>query len=300
MIRQIKWNTDSGAFFTSLNVKGIKNLSVIRPKNKIEESFELASLSFKRKREEIIEENRKLAELRDWLLPMLMNGQVTVKEISKSLEVEKPLPDFAEINAVKPNQHKSYNQIQILYTTIWANKKINVKQGEMATAKDVYLLDRIYKVPTNFNFANHNWGAFDPKEKQLLNTTQYFHKPNFPNSQAYYLDLKDDGKLLESISTELKERITGGINEMNDKVFKRYFGKEKARMKELYATVLKCIEDSDSLLLKEIRNKMALWKIKQDGIEITKAKKFSEEETNDALNTIVFENWHRNILPKTN
>ena len=25
------------------------------------------------------EENRKLAELRDWLLPMLMNGQVTVK-----------------------------------------------------------------------------------------------------------------------------------------------------------------------------------------------------------------------------
>lgn len=26
-----------------------------------------------------IAENQKLAELRDWLLPMLMNGQVTVK-----------------------------------------------------------------------------------------------------------------------------------------------------------------------------------------------------------------------------
>jgi len=29
------------------------------------------------------QENKKLAELRDWLLPMLMNGQVTVNTISK-------------------------------------------------------------------------------------------------------------------------------------------------------------------------------------------------------------------------
>lgn len=37
------------------------------------------------KRFKIFEENQKLAELRDWLLPMLMNGQVTVKEAQEHI-----------------------------------------------------------------------------------------------------------------------------------------------------------------------------------------------------------------------
>ena len=32
------------------------------------------------------EQNQKLSELRDWLLPMLMNGQVTVGEVAKEEE----------------------------------------------------------------------------------------------------------------------------------------------------------------------------------------------------------------------
>ena len=31
-------------------------------------------------------ENQKLSELRDWLLPMLMNGQVTIGEAEKQVE----------------------------------------------------------------------------------------------------------------------------------------------------------------------------------------------------------------------
>jgi type I restriction enzyme S subunit len=75
---QIKLNTDSGAFFTSFNVKGIKKLQILRPNSKIEERFEELALPLRRKRELNIKENQKLTELRDWLLPMLMNGQVKV------------------------------------------------------------------------------------------------------------------------------------------------------------------------------------------------------------------------------
>jgi type I restriction enzyme S subunit len=77
MKRQIKWNTDSGAFFTSLNVKGIKKLFIVRPPDKLEGEFEGLVHSVRRKREMNNFENQQLAELRDWLLPMLMNGQVT-------------------------------------------------------------------------------------------------------------------------------------------------------------------------------------------------------------------------------
>ncbi|MCG9879638.1 MAG: restriction endonuclease subunit S [Bacteroidia bacterium] len=76
--RQIRLNTDAGAFFTSFNVKGIKKLQILRPKNKIEERFEELVHPIRKKRELNNSENQKLTELRDWLLPMLMNGQVKV------------------------------------------------------------------------------------------------------------------------------------------------------------------------------------------------------------------------------
>jgi len=78
MNRKIKCNTDSGAFLSSLNVKGIKQLSVLRPTKDLEIKFEGIVYSLRKKRESVIKENQELATLRDWLLPMLMNGQVKV------------------------------------------------------------------------------------------------------------------------------------------------------------------------------------------------------------------------------
>jgi len=78
MVRQIKLNTDTGSFFKSLNVRGIKELYVVRPPKEIEESFEKIALPNRRKRELNKEENQRLVELKKWLLPMLMNGQVRV------------------------------------------------------------------------------------------------------------------------------------------------------------------------------------------------------------------------------
>lgn len=79
MKRQIKWNTDTGSFFTSLNVRGIRKLFVLRPPNDIEDRFEDVVKPLRHRRETNNIESQTLTELRDWLLPMLMNGQVTVK-----------------------------------------------------------------------------------------------------------------------------------------------------------------------------------------------------------------------------
>ncbi|MCK0190456.1 restriction endonuclease subunit S [Arenibacter sp. F20364] len=85
MNRQIKLNTDTGSFFKSLNVRGIKELLVIRPPKYLEQSFEEIAIKHRRKRELNSLQNQKLSELRDWLLPMLMNGQVTVGEAEEKL-----------------------------------------------------------------------------------------------------------------------------------------------------------------------------------------------------------------------
>ena len=80
MKRQIAWNTDQGAFFTSLNVKGIKKLYVAKPPIAVEKEFEKIVLRIRLKRELVQKQNQQLSSLRDWLLPMLMNGQVSVSE----------------------------------------------------------------------------------------------------------------------------------------------------------------------------------------------------------------------------
>lgn len=80
--RQIKMNTDLGSFFRSLNVRGIKELKIILPpKNMyaILNKFEDYVSPLRSKIELLAQENLELTKLRDWLLPMLMNGQVNVK-----------------------------------------------------------------------------------------------------------------------------------------------------------------------------------------------------------------------------
>ena len=77
---QVKSNLDSGAFFKSFNVKSIKEIQVLIPVQKILERASDIFAYLVKKIELELSENRELAALRDWLLPMLMNGQVGFKD----------------------------------------------------------------------------------------------------------------------------------------------------------------------------------------------------------------------------
>lgn len=87
-----QWNRlyDAGVLFGwEGKTSGIKNLlfenfatnyKTVFPKKHIVEKFYEKVKPLYAKKQKNLHENQKLAELRDWLLPMLMNGQVTVKE----------------------------------------------------------------------------------------------------------------------------------------------------------------------------------------------------------------------------
>ncbi|MCM3638232.1 restriction endonuclease subunit S [Sporosarcina luteola] len=78
---QIKINADTGSFFGSLNVRGIKELCITLPSDNAQDILgEFAKLvsPYRTRIELCAEENSQLTRLRDWLLPMLMNGQITV------------------------------------------------------------------------------------------------------------------------------------------------------------------------------------------------------------------------------
>lgn len=81
MQRQIANNTDSGSFFGSLNVIGIKSLMFVLPPSEntdLLNQFSNHVEPLRRQAEALQQENLELIELRNWLLPMLMNGQLIV------------------------------------------------------------------------------------------------------------------------------------------------------------------------------------------------------------------------------
>lgn len=70
-------NTD-GTTFGAITKDDLFSLKVVKPTEKVLNEFSLIFQPVFEKQNTIALENDKLSELRDWLLPMLMNGQVKV------------------------------------------------------------------------------------------------------------------------------------------------------------------------------------------------------------------------------
>lgn len=74
------WNIATGSTIKNLSLKSLNDLKLSYPNVDLILKFNELINPLDGKRENIFKENKKLIELRNWLLPMLMNGQVTVKD----------------------------------------------------------------------------------------------------------------------------------------------------------------------------------------------------------------------------
>ncbi|WP_291098248.1 MULTISPECIES: restriction endonuclease subunit S [unclassified Empedobacter] len=97
---------------------GIKNLlfedfvtayDIAKPTSDLLKKFNNKISLFEKKRQENLKQNQELAQLRDWLLPMLMNGQVTVGEALEATEkqlamVAEPSVDYKIKDDIKENR----------------------------------------------------------------------------------------------------------------------------------------------------------------------------------------------------
>ena len=82
MREQILGNLDQGSFFMSFNVRSIKKLNILIPPPAILDIFLKKTESYLSEIENNLSEIAKLTTLRDRLLPLLMNGQVSVENLS--------------------------------------------------------------------------------------------------------------------------------------------------------------------------------------------------------------------------
>jgi type I restriction enzyme S subunit len=69
----------TGTNILGLNFEGVLSHRTTIPSDELLEKYKSIVLNVEKQRARIIKESRTLTELRDWLLPMLMNGQVMIK-----------------------------------------------------------------------------------------------------------------------------------------------------------------------------------------------------------------------------
>jgi len=81
-IKSLKFE-NSGSVQQQLTVPQISGLKFVMPTSQILMKYDAMISSGMNKIESNKEENQQLSQLRDWLLPMLMNGQVTVKDMEE-------------------------------------------------------------------------------------------------------------------------------------------------------------------------------------------------------------------------
>jgi type I restriction enzyme S subunit len=82
----IKWYA-TGTLVLHLNLDGVSRYKTEIPSNNLLKMFDKFYLPIADRIYMTTKQNQQLSELRDWLLPMLMNGQVTVKEAEERLSM---------------------------------------------------------------------------------------------------------------------------------------------------------------------------------------------------------------------
>ncbi len=194
-----------------------------------------------------------------------------------------------EKNEVAKPKNLYFHQVQVLALIIKKSKQKEISHGEMTIAKYTYLLDRIYGIPSYYEFNRLHLGPYPVEMKKAINNKTYFKISN------YHIDVVNEENILK-YNNSYKDQISAAIDELAA-IFLNYNGKERSHKTELLATVCKVIEDIQSTDLKKIRLSMQDWKIDlKTTPHKSKAEKFTEAETKKCVEFIVEKGWDKKLI----
>ncbi len=196
----------------------------------------------------------------------------------------------AKVKPVYKPTNVYFYQMQVLAKIVAASEEKGIHYGEMTLAKSAYLIDKIYQIPTFYNYQRWHLGPYPPDIKKAINNKKFFNKSNY---NIEVTDLETLNKYPHPFTDQLKNAVAN-LSDM----FLSYPSKERSHQIELLATVCKVIEDIQSTDLPEIRKSMAEWVIDLPKTHFkNKAAKFSEEETKKCLEMINEKGWIKSLIP---
>jgi type I restriction enzyme, S subunit len=267
--------SDSGVNLTQIAFKKIRipvpSLKI--QKNlvqKLQDCFSICSELNK----QIVNSLQQAETLKQSILQQAFEGKL-VNTQAKVIEIYKPKNEY-------------FYQCQILGAIIRASNNNNIQHGEMTLAKVAYLVDKVYQIPTYYQYKQWHLGPYAPAMKKAINKKDFF------TTKGNSISLAAGNKLFNYDNPNI-ETTENAINELSQLILK-YDAKDRPHKIELLATICKVVEDAKCTALSTVREVMQNWKIDlKNTTSKNKAEKFTEEETKRCLEFIVNRGWDKKL-----
>lgn len=286
-----------------LNASNLKDLKIIIPESKISNDFEKKAFLLYEKVTNNVKQNQELTKLRDWLLPMLMNGQVTVGDAEEM--VMEQLDMVAEQAEIYPQKVKNIdekvkkvkaspiklNPLDVYKRTLLAAEivfqlKETFTLGHLKLQKMLYLSQEIENMALPMNFLRQAMGPYDNQLARSLDK-QFETKKWFKyhrEASLKYQPLEKCGQHRDDFEKYFENQLEG-INYLIKK-FSKFTSTQIEAVATLYACWKEAIGNHEFINDKLIITKFYNWSKEKE--------KFQEDNLVKALD------WMRNngIVPK--
>lgn len=284
----LQWNSiyDAGVLFGyEGKTSGIKNLlfesfvsshyTAIPPIELAEKFYDFMK-PIQIKKEKNLKENQELASLRDWLLPMLMNGQVNVVSTNSTEESYEVEETVLGIVAEPAEELKSKNQkqakviplkpsnVDIYKRTLLAAEIVyqlhnEATLGHLKLQKLLYLCQEINNMSLPMNFLKQAMGPYDNRLMRSLDK-QLEEKRWFKFEKTEFLKYKPLGAV-GSHQNDYQKYFEADKPKIDYLIatFRKYKSQDIEAVATLYACWKEAIENKELINLELILKKFYSW-----------------------------------------
>lgn len=226
----IKWFA-SGTIVLHLNLDGMKWYKSEIPPKTILDRFDALHQPIAKRINATEKQNKQLAELRNWLLPMLMNGQVTVKgayekmeEVGLAAEGEGGYESTSKLSI--PANKKGFAKL-VLAGKIIKECKGSKEFTNIKFQKLQHLAEHLMEADLNLNYYNQAAGPYD---------NRFMHTLHKKLTQQKWFD-----------SYGYKYSSLEKVDEIDD-YFNSYFGVKNGQFSKLIKLLGKATEDQCEII----------------------------------------------------
>ena len=208
----------TGSTFKEISGTVFKSISIIKPNKQIVDEFTKKLNPIFKRQDNLEQQNQELAQLRDWLLPMLMNGQVKVnseyvsKDENLSVAAEPIVAYVNDTHLNIPANKKGFAK-QVLAGKIVSEFKDDPNFTDIKFQKIQFLAEHTIEADLNLNYYYQAAGPYDNKFMHTIYT-------NFSNQQ--WFDYQDK----KFIPLEKQEKI--------ERYYQEYFTPVQERLNKLF------------------------------------------------------------------
>jgi type I restriction enzyme S subunit len=271
-------------YFTGTTIKHLTGESLrqiefpfppIEEQQRIVEEIE-RRLSVCEKLEETINAGLKQSEaLRQSILKQAFDGKLVAQESA----------------AVYQPKNINFYRIQVLALMLIYFRRRGFHLAEMTSAKNAYLLDKIFEIPIYGNYKRWHLGPYSAEIKKTINNKKYFRIGGYKK-----IDVLNEETLLK-YSNPYRQKIEDAVSELAE-IYQSFDDpKTQAHKIELLATVCKVIEDIKTIEIKPVRQSMNEWIIDLPDKKFkNKAEKFDVTETEKCIAFIQKKGWDKKLV----